>query len=188
MKIIKLTLTALTTFFAVIVNGQNTTRNFSLIDGTKLLKEEAKCLGKQFGSFHITTSDSTTFSNADFTNKVVFVNFWFEGCTPCIAEMEGLNKLYDSLKNKKDFLFASFTFDPDSTIKKIKNKYHIKYNIFHLSEEECHRLNFKFGFPASFVLDRKGTVTYYKFGGKMDKDQSTTEVLTQIYPEIIKQL
>lgn len=188
MKSIKLILTGITIFFAMIANGQNTPGNFSLIDGTKILKAEAKCLGKQFGRFDVTTSDLSTFSNANFANKVVFVNFWFEGCTPCVAEMGGLNKLYDSLKNKKDFLFASFTFDPDSTINKIKNRYNIKYNIFHLSEEECHRLNFNFGFPASFVLDRKGVVTYYKFGGKIDKDQSTNEVLAQIYPAIKQEL
>ncbi|MFZ4059157.1 MAG: TlpA family protein disulfide reductase, partial [Ferruginibacter sp.] len=79
----------------------------------------SKLIGKQFPQFQVISSDLGTFSNADVLNKVAFVNFWFESCPPCIAELEGFNKLFDTLKNNKDFIFVSFTFDPDSTIQKL---------------------------------------------------------------------
>ncbi len=79
----------------------------------------------------------------------------FESCAPCISELEAFNKLFDLLKDDKNFMFISFTFDPDSTIQKLKTRYNTKYKVFHLNRPECYRLNFNIGFPTSFVLNKK---------------------------------
>lgn len=147
-----------------------------------------KFIGQQFRNFNLTTSDHGTFSNANLSNKTVFVNFWFESCPPCISELEGFNKLFDALKDNENFIFVSFTFDPDSTINKLKAKYNIKYPIFHIARAECYRLNFNNGFPTSFVLNKQGVIKYVKLGGQEDAVKSTEEVMAQIYPKIVEQL
>ncbi|HRI25040.1 MAG TPA: TlpA disulfide reductase family protein [Ferruginibacter sp.] len=144
--------------------------------------------GKQFGQFEIKSSGATSFSNANLAGKVVFVNFWFAGCPPCISELEGFNRLYDTLENNRDFMFLSFTFDPDSTTQNLKDRYGIKYHVFHIERTECYRLNFNMGFPASFVLDKKGVVRYCKVGGHVDIPKSTNAIFADIYPKIIGQL
>lgn len=40
--------------------------------------------------------DSSIFSQ----NAVTVVNFWFNGCTPCVEELPALNKLNEELKAK----------------------------------------------------------------------------------------
>jgi thiol-disulfide isomerase/thioredoxin len=64
----------------------------------------------------------------DFTDKIVFINFWNDHCSPCIAEMDGLNLLYSELSKHSDFLLVSFSNDPDSVIKKSVIKNEIQFN------------------------------------------------------------
>jgi thiol-disulfide isomerase/thioredoxin len=106
--------------------------NHSLID---------KNIGKKFPVFTIKLSDSTSFSNKDFIDKIVFVNFWNDHCSPCLAEMDGLNMLYRELSMHSDFLLVSFSNDPDSVIKKSIIKNEIQFKVFKLSNETFSKLN-----------------------------------------------
>jgi len=165
--------------------GQDSTHKSETID---FIQRANKIVGEQFGNFNLTAADQTTFSNANISDKIAFVNFWFESCPPCISELEGFNKLFDTLKDNRNFIFVSFTFDPDSTITKLKEKYNIKYKVYHIDRTECYRLNFNSGFPASFVLNKQGVIKYVTFGGFSEKEKATEQVMTQIYPKIVEQL
>jgi cytochrome oxidase Cu insertion factor (SCO1/SenC/PrrC family) len=165
--------------------GQDSVRKNIAVDFKQIMN---KFIGEQFPQFNVRHSDSTTFSNADLLNKVAFVNFWFESCPPCIAELEGFNNLFDTLKDNKDFIFVSFTFDSDSTIEKLVKKYDIKYKVIHIDRAECYRLNLNSGFPTSFVLDKKGIIKFAKAGGQIDKKRSTEEVMIGMYTKIYEQL
>jgi cytochrome c biogenesis protein CcmG/thiol:disulfide interchange protein DsbE len=177
-------LTTIIIFLSFFSYGQDSTQNIKTFDLKKYIQST---IGKQFGQFKIKTSDKTLFSNSNLADKVVFVNFWFESCVPCISELAGFNKLFDTLKDNKNFMFISFTFDPDSSIQKLKNKYHIKYKVFHIDRAECYRLNFNMGFPTNFILDRKAVIKYSTVGGQVDIEKSTEDVMTKIYPKIIEQ-
>ncbi len=71
--------------------------------------KEKNTIGKQFPGFF--AKNNQTLNNSTLNGKVVFINFWFELCSPCIAEFEGLNSLYNNFKDQKDFQFISFTFE-----------------------------------------------------------------------------
>ena len=150
--------------------------------------ENARLVGKPFPDFQVKLANSKSFSNADLKNKVVFINFWFANCGPCIAEMKGLARLYDTLKNKKNFMFISFTFDHDSISRKMITKYRIRYKVFHISKSECKRLNFDNGYPTSFILDRNGVIKFFTTGAATDEEFNMHDILDRIYPEIIKRL
>lgn len=47
----------------------------------------------------------------DFKEDVVLINFWASWCPPCIAEMPGLNQLYE--KKKQEIGFLMITWDKD---------------------------------------------------------------------------
>ena len=49
--------------------------------------------GKDLSSFSGLTVNKKPFSDSDLKNQVVVINFWFEKCPPCIAEMPELNNL-----------------------------------------------------------------------------------------------
>jgi hypothetical protein len=93
--------------------------------------------------------------------------------------------MYDKLKDSSNFLFLTFTFESDATIKEFVSKYNIKYKVFHIDKDECYRLNFKNGFPTSFILDKTGLIKFFKAGGQVEKEKATNDVLTNIYPSIL---
>jgi cytochrome c biogenesis protein CcmG, thiol:disulfide interchange protein DsbE len=146
-----------------------------------------KYIGQQFSAFKF-ESFGKRISSADLKGKIVFINFWFEGCPPCRAEMEGFNKMYDKLKDNKDFIFLSISFDSESEITRFKYENKIEYNIFHIDRSECYRLNFNKGFPTSFILDKTGRIKYCKIGGVTDSKKATKMVMEEIYPKIIDEL
>ena len=152
-------------------------------------KQKAFCnqfLDKQYPAFTIKTLDSQTFSRKDFSNKVVFINFWAEFCSPCIAETEGLKQLYAKLNRYLDFLFVSFSYDPDSTINRLVKKYGINFKVYHLDRNEFSRLNFNNGIPTSIILNKNGIIKFFAIGGIEEKDIATKYVMTIIYPEALK--
>jgi peroxiredoxin len=159
------------------------------VDIDALLKEQnEKVSGKEFPKFSIKTPDASVFSNTDLSNKIVFVNFWFEACAPCMKEMDGLHELYRKLAGNPDFTFVSFSVDPESVIQKKVKELTIPYKVIHLEREECYRLNFGSAFPSSFILDKKGMIKYFKMGGEVDKEKSTKFIMTEIYPKIMSLL
>ena len=143
-------------------------------------------IGKQYIDFDLIISDSLSLSNTDLTNKVVFINFWAENCSPCIAEIEGLNQLYSTLIKTPNFLFVSFSYDPDSTITRLVEKYNIKYKVYQLDLKDYSRLSYKNGIPTSIILNRDGIIKYFSSGGPGEKDKATKYIMTIIYPKILQ--
>ncbi|HYH14306.1 MAG TPA: TlpA disulfide reductase family protein [Flavisolibacter sp.] len=146
-------------------------------------EKEEKAVGKPFETFRITQADDA-FTNESLKGKVVFINFWFEACKPCIAEFDGLNTLYTDLQSNKNFTFVSFTFETPEIIAKVRAKHKLQFPIYSISEQESRRLNLNSGFPTSIILDREGIIQYFKTGGSSDKSEATQMVLEKFYPKI----
>ena len=116
--------------------------------------------------------------------KVVFLNFWFAACPPCIAEFEELNKLYKDFKNDSSFEFVSFTFEDSLEIEAMRKRYDIKYKIFSIARTECKRLNMNNGFPTNAILDKAGLFKYIHVGGEMNNREIRKFFKTHYYPMI----
>jgi peroxiredoxin len=152
-----------------------------------LEKLQARVLDTKFPSFRVKTG-STTLSDSSLQGKVVFINFWFAACPPCISEMKGLNQLYETLKGNKDFFFLSFTSDSETVIRHTKAKYNLKYPVIRLDEAECRRLNFNSGFPLSIILNKEGKIQFFSPGGSIDENASTKEIMEVFLPLILAHL
>lgn len=141
------------------------------------IEERNAWIGKAYPDFSVTINH-VEYSNPKLKGKVIFVNFWFATCRPCLAEMEDLNKLYEKFGSNPNFEFLSFTFENAKQIELIRKKYNIQYKIFSISREECYRLNFNGGFPTNIVIDKNGLVKYI--------NQITEEdnFIGKIYPTI----
>lgn len=150
--------------------------------------ETDSLFGKKFPPFKLKLSDGSLFSSKDLQNKVVFINFWFAACAPCMAEMDGLNKLYDTLKRDKDFVFLSFSFDPEETTRNIIKKRGIKYRVINISREECKRLNHVDRYPTTFILDKKGVIKLALGRGTDDEEIASGSVILFVYPKILSEL
>lgn len=122
-------------------------------------KKEARLLNKQFPEFKV-----DSLSNQNLLGHVAVINFWFQACGPCIAEMDGLNRLYDSNKADKNFRFLSFCTDDPETIAKNVKKFGIEYPVLAISKEKAYELNFDSGFPTTFILNAKGEIIHVSLG------------------------
>ena len=132
-------------------------------------------IGKEFSIFETISLNSDTISSNDLTEKVVFINFWFESCAPCIAELDALSDLYSKYKNNISFQFLSFSIDNVEIAKKAVSKNNIYYTVCPISRELAYKLNFNCGFPTNIIINKEGKIVYFKSGGftekeKIDKD------------------
>jgi len=130
------------------------------------------------------TSGNKVIDNQSLDGKVVFINFWFEGCHPCMAEMDALNEVFKRLRDRKDFVFISVTWDNDEAIKRVKEKYSLLFDIFPVSRDECDRLNFQCGYPTSIILDKTGKVKYKHSGGSSKTEAAREYVMQVVLPQI----
>jgi len=58
-----------------------------------------KIIGTPAPKFEIIDMDGNRINSENTKGKVVFLNFWFTTCKPCIMEIPDLNKIYQKYKN-----------------------------------------------------------------------------------------
>ncbi len=181
-------LLALFLTISMITFGQTNAIKNPPINFDSLLHARAKeAIGKPFPSFHA-LANKTILTNKDLKGKVVFVNFWFEACAPCIAEFDALNELYLKLKDNNKFEFLSFTYETPKKLQEIKGKYNIQYKVASIEKQDCYRLNQNNGFPTSIIFDSNGTIKYLKTGGSSDKVKARQIIFDEVIPNILKEL
>lgn len=150
-------------------------------------KSNIALINKPFPNFRY-VNDRDTIDNTDIKGKIVFINFWFEACAPCIAEIDALNEMYNALSDKENFEFLSFTFEKQDNIERLRLKYHIPYKVISISKDECYRLNNNNGFPTSMIVDSSGLIKYRTSGGRTEKEKAREFIMNRIYPKILKML
>ena len=67
--------------------------------------------GDNFPEIMFKTIDGELLKTGDLKGKLVFYNFYFAACPPCIAQKGGLNELYEIFHTNDDVVFISVTFD-----------------------------------------------------------------------------
>ena len=133
-------------------------------------------IGKMYPNFQVVTLVGDTISEKHLKSKVTLLNFWFETCAPCIAEFGELNKLYERLETNSDFQFISFSTDAIEDIKRIIQKYQLRFPVCPISREEAYRLNLNSGFPTNIVIDRTGMIIYLKSGGAVEEKRVKKQI------------
>jgi thiol-disulfide isomerase/thioredoxin len=142
---------------------------------------------KFFKKFDAFSTDGNLYIDDSLKSKTTFINFWFEGCLPCIAEFPALNDLYDRYKTNSQFQFLSFTFESKETALRISEKYELKYPVIHIEREDIHRLIFNLGFPTSMITDKLGKIRFIICGGFQEKEKAK-ERIDSIYIKEIERV
>jgi len=135
---------------------------------------KADLVGKPAIPFSVTDIHDNEFSIERLKGKVVVMNFWFIACSPCVAEMPGLNKLVEEYK-KKEVVFLGFSTDKKEQIENFLTKKTFDFNIIPTSDEVCKSYNVWL-FPTTVVIDKNSRIVYYKKGSL---DEKTTKELKE---------
>ena len=93
--------------------------------------------------------------------KVIFVSFWATWCSPCVAELPSMNKLYNDYKENVVFLFI--TNENWKTVNSFYKKKEYDFPTFN-SQTKTPVEFYSKSIPATFILDKKGNIVVNKKG------------------------
>ena len=119
--------------------------------------------GDIFPEIIFETIDGELLKTEDLKGKVVFYNFYFAACPPCIAQKDGLNELYRRFQANVDVVFISITFDSYETIKQFQNVHNISFKIVSTNRNEIYR--FTGSYPTNFLVGVDGKIVLKMVAG-----------------------
>ena len=132
--------------------------------------------------------DGRLFSN----NAVTVINFWFNGCKPCVAELSKLNELNDTIQSMGGEVIGinTETFDGNEAAMKeassILESQGAKYRNFSIdsdSDAGKYASNIM-AFPTTILVDRNGNIVGDPMLGGID-DQSNYDALMKQIQSVI---
>ena len=137
--------------------------------------------GKDFDG---NTVDGSLFSN----NAVTVINFWFNGCKPCVAELSKLNELNDTIQSMGGEVIGinTETFDGNETaIKEAANileSQGAKYRNFSIdSDSDAGKYASDImAFPTTILVDRNGNIVGDPMLGGIDDQANYDALMKQI--------
>jgi peroxiredoxin len=136
--------------------------------------------------FEVKTIEGKQFKLSDLKGKVVVLNFWFQACPPCIAEIPALNKLREEYESA-DVVFIALGRDSAPSIINFLNNnafaYHQVSGDYKLDRDYC----ILAGYPTNLVIDKNGIVRQIFSGGAIDS-KADTEAYNKMKPTIDKYL
>lgn len=128
--------------------------------------------------------DSSIFSE----HAVTLVNFWFNGCSPCVEELPALNELNERLQEKGCAVIGinTETLDGDQSVideaKAILDKQGATYrNVYFDSDSEAGK--YASGimvFPTTILVDRNGNIIGDPVIGGLNNEEAMESVMQQI--------
>ena len=166
-------------FAALQLNAQTISSGVNMDSLFKAKEQESA--GMLFPQF-VAMAGKQEICNTTLEGKIVFVNFWFEACPPCIAEMDALNALYKKFHADTCFEFISFTHEQAANIPMLKRRHRMAYKVASVSNNECYRLNQNNGFPTSIIIGKDGRIIRLFTGGTTNRKEAAAFIRHEIYP------
>lgn len=117
--------------------------------------------------------DGKEISLGEFKDKVVFINVWATWCGPCVAEMPAIQKLADSLA-KENVAFLLVSEEDSDTVRGFVEERRLAVPVY-LSPNKLPEAFETDGIPATFIVDRGGTIVFKRVGAaEWDSDSCHT--------------
>lgn len=106
-------------------------------------------------SMNLIDSKGEKVSLEQFKGKVVFINIWATWCPPCIAEMPGINNLFNEVKDE-DIVFLMLSVDQDfQKAIRFNGKKDFDFEIYQ-SDGGIPQMYHTESIPTTFVISAKG--------------------------------
>ena len=111
--------------------------------------------------------------------KVVMLDFYFIGCSGCMASIKSLNALYEKYKNK-DLIIASLTErDSKRAVLDFDERYKIKYTSY-IDAAKVVKSYHVTGFPTFYFIDKEGKIANVIVGYDDDFEQKVTAQINKL--------
>jgi len=128
------------------------------------------------------TLSGDSLSLADLEGKAVLLNFWATWCAPCRHETPFLQALYTerSAQGLEILGVSMDTRDAFADVEAFVEEYGVTYPILvdpQMRGMDVYRV---LGLPASFLVDREGTLRWMRFGPVGENDQDFLNALESV--------
>jgi len=143
-------------------------------------------VGCKIPDFIVKTIDGKTLSTSDLNCKVIVLNFWFEACSPCVAEIPDLNKLVIEYKDS-NAVFIAFSADDSLTIKKFLQRKEFIYELVSSTYDMKEKFCLIGGYPTSMIFDGKGILRYI-FCYRLIEGEKSFEIFKQTIDKYLKEI
>jgi len=142
-------------------------------------------IGEKIFDFKGNTYSGKSIELSALKGDVIVINLWFMACSPCIAELKGLNEIVEKYKDDK-VAFISFTWDTKEDLDQDffpTNEF--KFEI--ISDAQTfliEEINHGWGFPTTFIVDQNGFIQKIISGGPTEEEAANREIKEKIIPVI----
>jgi thiol-disulfide isomerase/thioredoxin len=111
--------------------------------------------------FKLVNSEGNVVNLKDYKGDVIFINFWATWCPPCVAEMPGLQLLYNAYGEKVTFLFIAR--DKKEKVSNFITKKNYNLPVYFESGFTPKTL-YSAALPTTFIIDKKGNIVVAETG------------------------
>jgi len=120
------------------------------------------------------------FSVVDNRGKIVILNFWFTGCTPCVQELPHFNKVSEEYKDVLTMVAiheaSQYNDDPEGVLEFIDTKFSnfsLTFVADDLDSPYYDILSEKQVWPTTIIIDQDGVISFIKYGSLSENDLRT---------------
>ncbi|MDT0690929.1 TlpA disulfide reductase family protein [Salegentibacter sp. F188] len=118
---------------------------------------------KAYFSMSLINSKGEKVAMEDLRGKVIFMNLWATWCPPCVAEMPGINKLYQDVdKDKVAFIMLSLDQDFQKAIDYNEKKGY-DFEVYRVNGAIPEMYNSQ-SIPTTYVIDPNGNLVLTTYG------------------------
>ena len=116
-----------------------------------------------------------------YKGKVVFVNLWATWCGPCVAEMPGIQSLYEDFSDISEVEFVMISLDEDfEKAKKFASRKDLSFPIFYTINRQLPNVYRSGSIPKTFVISKDGKISQKKVGMANYNTKSFRKFLTKL--------
>lgn len=127
----------------------------------------------------LTTLDGKRYDLNALTGKVVVINLWFIGCSPCRKEIPRLNELVKEF-SRQPVVFLAPTFDSAETLREFLKQTSFEYQIVPDADEI---INAQFNaslFPTHIVIDQNGFIEASLVGASERRPEEVRRLILRL--------
>jgi cytochrome c biogenesis protein CcmG/thiol:disulfide interchange protein DsbE len=136
-------------------------------------------IGQSVPKFDLTDFDGNVHSTADYSGKVVVINFWASWCQPCEEEAAEMESAYQYYKDRGDVVFLGVDWvDTEPEARAYLEKFGVSYINGPDLQTKISQIFRITGVPETYILDQKGRLSSFKSG----PFQSLAEIQSMIDP------
>lgn len=116
---------------------------------------------------------------ADYKGKILVIDFWTTGCTPCVAAFAGFEKVVADYKNDPFQLFVINLFEEQKTVKSFVAKKGISLDVLHDEPNAAYDIQ---ATPTKIVFDPMGHIRFYSMGyaGSTDREYYKLKAMVEL--------